>query len=100
MQNTSLKSALFITQQAPTEQIERYVVEDKNDLELFFKAFPQNRLTMKRTLVNSLADGHTILLCDPTISGFCSFCYETKVEEGTDLSTLHPALFVRVPNTI
>jgi ribosome biogenesis GTPase A len=100
MKNTNLKVATFFTPQTSDVHFERYVVENNEDLEAFFKAFSHNRKMMQNTLKKSLTEGRTILLTDSTLSGFTSYSYETKVDDVNKLEGVHPSSFIRVVEVV
>lgn len=92
MLHKKLKSAFFTSPQYNGEVFERYLVENETDLKKFFKTFPQSRKMMEGNLLKSLKEGYTIILTELTISGFNSYCFETKIQEG---SKIHPSSFIR-----
>jgi hypothetical protein len=95
MLHKNLKSAFYTTPQNKEVEFERYLVETEADLKKFFKVFPQSRKMMEASLLKSLSEGYIILLTELTISGFNSYCFETKIQKG---SKLHPSSFIRVTN--
>lgn len=94
MNNTKLKSAVY-TNPAGEFKTERYVVETQEDLNAFFKAFPENKRFLGDVLKRDLERGKIIILTDRTISGFSSYCYETVLGDR-DISEVHPTSFIRV----
>ncbi len=96
MKNETLKTAKFFQAYNPDLISERYVVENPNDLELFFRAFSHNRKLMQNTLKTSLKEGRIILLTDSTLSGFTSYCFETVLSDSKKLEDVHPTSFIRV----
>jgi hypothetical protein len=94
MNNSKLKQAVY-TNPAGDFKTERYVVETQEDLNAFLKAFPENKIMLKKPLTEDLERGKIIILTDPTRSGFSSYCYEDIVGDR-DVLTLHPTSFIRV----
>lgn len=94
MKNSKLKSAIY-TNPTGLMRTERYVVETQEDLNAFFKAFPENKVMLQKTLTADVERGKIIILTDATLSGFSSYCYETIVGKR-DVITLHPSSFIRV----
>ena len=77
----TLKNATFVCNHLPNKPtVQRYVVEDNNDLSKFLKKFTRlaELKSIVKTLKGHLADGKVLVLTDTTMSGFPSYCFEEK----------------------
>lgn len=88
--NKTLKQGNFKSAQSPNAIIPRYIIENPKDLSEFGKAFRLSR-NQKVSFKQYLSDGLTIILTDANITGFHSYCFESKVKENQ-----HPSDFIRI----
>lgn len=83
-----LKNGLYETTQAPGMKLERYILENENDLQNFCAHFEVLEISIK-TWAECIAEGHIVIIRDENRFGMFSFCFESE-----DFS--HPSNFVRV----
>lgn len=90
MNHDDLKRGIYTTPHLGTMELERYVVENEDDLNAFREKFPQiNMLQIYNNLKNSLAQGYIIILTDAhKFSGFPTYCFESK-PDNTHPSSMH-----------
>jgi hypothetical protein len=81
MENKKLKQGTFKTPRNKEITLERYIVENENDLKEFIKAFPSlksNPFKMLDNLKKSLNEGFIILLTEPNpMHGLPTYCFES-----------------------
>ena len=92
MNHKHLKRGIYTSSQSVTEQFERYVIENEQDLNAFLNAFPNRMTMMGQNMRNALEQGYTIIATDEhPLSKLPTYCYETKDKNDT-----HPSSFHRV----
>jgi hypothetical protein len=92
MKHKKLKRGIYTSPQSGTKEIERYVIENEQDLKAFAKAFPRARKFFEDNMRNSLAQGYIIIATDEhELSGLPTYCFESK-----DPNNTHPSSFHRV----
>ena len=92
MKHKNLKRGIYTSPQSGTEEFERYVIENQQDLNLYLKHFPHRMTMMGEHMKNALEEGHIIVATDEhRVSGHPTYCYEAK-----DKDNQHPSSFHRV----
>lgn len=92
MKHKKLKRGIYTSPQSGTQEFERYVIENEQDLKAFAKAFPKAKQFFEDNMRKSLAQGYTIVATDEhPMSGLPTYCFESK-----DKDNQHPSSFHRV----
>ena len=91
MKHKKLKRGIYTSPQSGTEEFERYVIENEQDLKAFAKAFPKAKTFFEDNMRNSLAQGYIIVATDEhRMSGLPTYCFESQKDNQ------HPSSFHRV----
>jgi len=91
MKHKNLKRGIYTSPQSGTEEFERYVIENEQDLKAYAKAFPKAKTFFEDNMRKSLAQGHIIVATDEhRMSGLPTYCFESKEDNQ------HPSSFHRV----
>ena len=95
MDNKNIKRGIYTSPQSGTQEFERYVIENQEDLKEFKKAFCikghiwQNLIS---EFERNIKKGYTIIATDPNpLHGMPTWCFESK-----DPNNTHPSSFHRV----
>lgn len=85
-----LKWGIYTSPQTKDVEIERYIVENQEDLDNFHKVFPQIKaLKMYENLKKCLEEGYIIILTDVHhLTGMPTYCFESKAD-STHPSSMH-----------
>lgn len=88
--NKNLKWGIYKSPQSGDVEIERYIVENENDLNAFRDQFPQIKiLNMYNNLKQSVNEGYVVILTDPhRMTGMPTYCFESK-PDNTHPSSMH-----------
>ena len=88
--NKNLKWGIYKSPQSGDAEIERYIIENKNDLKIFNDNFPQiNTFGMYNNIEQSINEGYVIILTDPhKLTGMPTYCFESK-PDNTHPSSMH-----------
>lgn len=88
----NLKWGIYTSPQSGAVEIERYVIENEDDLKAFAKKFPQIKIkpfNMETNLKNCLSEGYIIILTDLNPrSGMPTYQFESKTD-NTHPSSMH-----------
>lgn len=90
LKHKKLKRALYQTPQFEGVDIEKYVIENLDDLKAYTKVINVPTIVVNNW-TNSLNEGRIIIATDPSWIGYPTYCFESK-----DMS--HPSNYVRVKN--
>lgn len=91
MKFKTLKRGLYTSPQIKDgSQVERYVIENEEDVNAFFEKFEKAKRVMKKDFFQCLSEGHIIIATDEVWSGYPTYCFESP--EGST----HPSSFIRV----
>lgn len=93
LKNTTVKRGLYKNSLHPNN-IEMYVIEDKKDLNAFFKAFPTlaKFKQMADAYTKSVNEGKIIIANDPhPTHGLNTYCFESP-----DTPDPHPSAYIRI----
>ncbi len=92
MKHKKLKRGIYTSPQSGTQEFERYVIENEQDLNAFLEHFPNRMTMMGQNMRDALAQGYTIIATDEhPLSKLPTYCFETK-----DPNNQHPSSFHRV----
>ena len=90
VKHKDLKWGVYTSPQSGEVEIERYIVENEDDLKAFVKKFPQTKMfKMNENLKECLTQGYIIILTDlHRMSGMPTYCFESKAD-NTHPSSMH-----------
>jgi len=92
VKHKDLKWGVYTSPQSGEVEIERYIVENEDDLKAFAKKFPQVNIkpfNMLNNLKECLTEGYIIILTDlHRYSGMPTYCFESKAD-NTHPSSMH-----------
>jgi hypothetical protein len=90
VKHKDLKWGVYTSPQSGEVEIERYIVENDDDLQAFAKKFPQIKMfKMNENLKRCLTEGYIIILTDlHSMSGMPTYCFESKAD-NTHPSSMH-----------
>lgn len=94
LQNKTLKQGQFTSPQSKGNLIDRYIIENTEDLKAFakvFKSIKDKPFKMYDNFQTCINEGRIILVTDPNpIHGFPTYCFESK-----ETDTPHPTNIYR-----
>jgi hypothetical protein len=92
MKHRNLKRGIYTSPQSGTQEIERYVIENEDDLNKLLLMFPFRMTMFGENLKQNLKEGRIILVTDEhPLTQQPTYCFET-----TDVNNNHPSSFHRV----
>ena len=88
---TDLKSGIYTSPQSGDLEMERYIVENQEDLDKFLQKFPQIKmLGMYKNLKRCVEEGYIVILTDVhPMTGMPTYCFEAKAD------STHPSSMYR-----
>jgi hypothetical protein len=90
MKHKKLKRGIYTSPQSGTQEFERYIIENEQDLYAFLKCFPNRMTMMGENMKKSLSEGYVIIATDEhPLTKSPTYCYESKDPNNTHPSSFH-----------
>jgi len=87
-----LKRGIYTSPQTGDIQMERYIIENQEDLKAFVKVYPQlKQMGMQANWSKSIAEGRILIATDEhPMTGFPTYCFEHQSgeEHPSDMNRL------------